>query len=71
MNPFDEIAVEEAVRMRERNKEAVKRIVCALVFCSNPTDGLLCRSSQVAGRAAYGAGPVSYTHLTLPTNREV
>jgi len=56
MNPFDEIAVEEAVRMRERNKEAVKRIVCALVFCSNPTDGLLCRSSQVAGRAAYGAG---------------
>ena len=26
MNPFDEIAVEEAVRMRERNKDAVKRI---------------------------------------------
>ena len=26
MNPFDEIAVEEAVRMRERNKDAIKRI---------------------------------------------
>ena len=35
MNPFDEIAVEEAIRLKE------------------------------AGKA------VSYTHLTLPTNREV
>ena len=27
MNPFDEIAVEEAVRLRERNKEAIHKIV--------------------------------------------
>lgn len=27
MNPFDEIAVEEAVRLREKHKEAVSKIV--------------------------------------------
>lgn len=28
MNPFDEIAVEEAVRLRERHKGVVNKIVC-------------------------------------------
>lgn len=27
MNPFDEIAVEEAVRLRERHKDAIHKIV--------------------------------------------
>jgi hypothetical protein len=27
MNPFDEIAVEEAVRLREKHKEAITKIV--------------------------------------------
>lgn len=28
MNPFDEIAVEEAVRLREKYKDAITKIVC-------------------------------------------
>ena len=47
MNPFDEIAVEEAVRLKEAG------IVTEIIVVSA------------------GATPVSYTHLTLPTNREV
>lgn len=30
MNPFDEIAVEEAVRLREKHKDAVSKIVSVL-----------------------------------------
>ena len=32
---------------------------------------VLVRHEQGAGHAATGYAPVSYTHLTLPTNREV
>lgn len=30
MNPFDEIAVEEAVRLREKYKDAITKIVSGL-----------------------------------------
>ena len=33
--------------------------------------GLVQRLPKLSKRSLLGASPVSYTHLTLPTNREV
>lgn len=52
MNPFDEIAVEEAVRLRERNKGVVDKIVC---FRMLTVDCGQCWPYQVAGCAAHGS----------------
>ena len=50
MNPFDEIAVEEAVRLRERHKGVVDKIVRV---CKLTQDCRFGWSRQVAGRAPY------------------
>lgn len=57
MNPFDEIAVEEAVRLRERNKEAVKRIT---VVSAGPT------KSQDVLRTALAMGADDAIHVDVP-----
>ena len=57
MNPFDEIAVEEAVRLRERNKEAVKRIT---VMSAGPA------KSQDVLRTALAMGADDAIHVDVP-----
>lgn len=61
MNPFDEIAVEEAVRMRERNKDAVKRIT---VMSAGPT------KSQDVLRTALAMGADDAIHVEVPNALE-
>ena len=57
MNPFDEIAVEEAVRLRERNKEAVKRFT---VMSAGPA------KSQDVLRTALAMGADDAIHVDVP-----
>ena len=57
MNPFDEIAVEEAVRMRERNKDAVKRIT---VMSAGPA------KAQDVLRTALAMGADDAIHVEVP-----
>ena len=47
--------------------ERVDEVIGALISIKNWFDDKLAK----AGRKYGGAVPVSYTHLTLPTNREV
>ena len=61
---------------------AYRHIVCCLIFI-HPFNGPLFETTQVslyqkgktldllAQETVSGSGTVSYTHLTLPTNREV
>ncbi|WFD35702.1 Putative electron transfer flavoprotein subunit [Malassezia cuniculi] len=55
MNPFDEIAVEEAVRLRERNKEAVKKITAVTIGPAKAQDTL---------RTALAMGADDAIHVT-------
>ncbi|PVF98483.1 putative electron transfer flavo protein beta chain [Serendipita vermifera] len=57
MNPFDEIAVEEAVRLREKKKDAVKNITVVTV---GPT-----KSSEVL-RTALAMGADKGIHVEIP-----
>ncbi|PFH53289.1 hypothetical protein AMATHDRAFT_138020 [Amanita thiersii Skay4041] len=57
MNPFDEIAVEEAVRLRERLKTAVKSIQAVTIGPSKSSETL---------RTALAMGADSAIHVELP-----
>ena len=57
MNPFDEIAVEEAVRMRERNKDAIKRITAVTAGPAKSQDVL---------RTALAMGADDAIHVDVP-----
>lgn len=57
MNPFDEIAVEEAVRLRERLKDAVKNITVVTI---GPT-----KASEVL-RTALAMGADKAIHVEIP-----
>ena len=57
MNPFDEIAVEEAVRMRERNKDAIKRITAVTAGPAKSQDVL---------RTALAMGADDAIHVEVP-----
>ncbi|PKI83145.1 Putative electron transfer flavoprotein subunit [Malassezia vespertilionis] len=57
MNPFDEIAVEEAVRLRERNKDAIKKIT---VVSAGPV------KSQDVLRTALAMGADDAIHIDIP-----
>jgi hypothetical protein len=51
MNPFDEIAVEEAVRLREKHKDAITKIVSISLFGWKPRRG---RRSRRGGKKKKG-----------------
>ena len=57
-----------AGRMQEAPEESRRAVLAALAQGTNP--GPNTSLAIVAGRPR-DWGPVSYTHLTLPTNREV
>ncbi|KAJ7119662.1 hypothetical protein C8R44DRAFT_788658 [Mycena epipterygia] len=57
MNPFDEIAVEEAVRLRERLKDAVKSIKAVTIGPAKSAETL---------RTALAMGADSAIHVELP-----
>lgn len=59
MNPFDEIAVEEAVRLRERMKDAIKSITAITV---GPP------KSQETLRTALAMGADDALHVEVPDN---
>ncbi|WFD29725.1 Putative electron transfer flavoprotein subunit [Malassezia sp. CBS 17886] len=62
MNPFDEIAVEEAVRLRERNKEAISKIT---VVSAGPT------KSQDVLRTALAMGADDAIHVEVPDKTQL
>ena len=51
--------------------ESVSQADVILVIGANPTDAHPVFAARMKKRLRAGASPVSYTHLTLPTNREV
>ncbi|GJJ15701.1 hypothetical protein Clacol_009979 [Clathrus columnatus] len=57
MNPFDEIAVEEAVRLRERNKEAITNITAITIGPAKASETL---------RTALAMGADSAIHVEIP-----
>ncbi|KAF9523160.1 hypothetical protein CPB83DRAFT_863412 [Crepidotus variabilis] len=57
MNPFDEIAVEEAVRLREKHKESIKSIRAVTIGPSKSLDTL---------RTALALGADSAIHVQIP-----
>jgi len=57
MNPFDEIAVEEAVRLREKHKDAVKSIQAVTIGPSKSLETL---------RTALALGADSAIHVQIP-----
>ncbi|KAI0279612.1 electron transfer flavoprotein beta subunit [Russula aff. rugulosa BPL654] len=59
MNPFDEIAVEEAVRLRERLKDKVKSITVVTLGPAKASETL---------RTALAMGADSGVHIELPEN---
>ncbi|KAG6831050.1 hypothetical protein H0H87_006292 [Tephrocybe sp. NHM501043] len=59
MNPFDEIAVEEAVRLRERMKDAVKSIKAVTIGPPKAVETL---------RTALAMGADSSIHVEIPEN---
>ncbi|KAA1473860.1 electron transfer flavo protein beta subunit [Dentipellis sp. KUC8613] len=59
MNPFDEIAVEEAVRLREKLKDAVKSIKVVTIGPSKASETL---------RTALAMGADAGIHVELPDN---
>ena len=64
MSPYDEYALESGLQMKDANNGQLIAITC----------GPDRSKKMLTDAAAVGADtliPVSYTHLTLPTNREV
>ncbi|PWN19688.1 electron transfer flavo protein, beta subunit [Microstroma glucosiphilum] len=59
MNPFDEIAVEEAVRLREKHKEAVSKITAVSAGPAKSADVL---------RTALAMGADDAIHVEIPDN---
>ncbi|KAF9265337.1 electron transfer flavoprotein, beta subunit [Marasmius fiardii PR-910] len=59
MNPFDEIAVEEAVRLRERFKDEIKSIKAVTIGPSKSAETL---------RTALAMGADSAIHVEIPEN---
>ncbi|KAG6888735.1 hypothetical protein C0995_006387 [Termitomyces sp. Mi166 len=59
MNPFDEIAVEEAVRLRERHKDQVKSIKAVTIGPTKAVEIL---------RSALAMGADSSIHVEIPEN---
>ena len=62
MNPFDEIAVEEAVRMREKDKKLVESITAITVGPAKAVDTL---------RTALAMGADTGIHIKVPDNAVV
>lgn len=57
MNPFDEIAVEEAVRLRERNKDIITNITAITIGPTKASETL---------RTALAMGADSAVHIEIP-----
>ena len=54
-----------------RSKFNVTGVVNFSMISDQSTAGITCENDSKAGFIFNGVNPVSYTHLTLPTNREV
>ena len=68
MNPFDEIAVEEAIRLKEAGK--VEEVIVVSIGVEKCQETLRTGLAMGADRAILvkaSDDAVSYTHLTLPT----
>ena len=63
--PHDVVTMNSRVKFRNLSDGEVR--VRTLVYPAKMTDS----NTQLSVMAPVGAAPVSYTHLTLPTNREV
>ncbi|ORX34645.1 hypothetical protein BD324DRAFT_634330 [Kockovaella imperatae] len=59
MNPFDEIAVEEAIKLRERSKELVESITAVSIGPAKSVDTI---------RTALAMGADTGIHITTPEN---
>ena len=83
LSELDEYAVEQALQLKEKAGDAEVEVTALCVGPEKAVDavrkalqmgadkGIHVVDDAIAGSDAIATSPVSYTHLTLPTNREV